>query len=120
MHGSKSYIDEVMKAGNGAVKIFDDKALKAHIKNIRCPLHHKVIPGKLAFLIEPNPLAKDFSDDLCERFKLKKWKWKRDAYGRKIPDYRNHYQPEISAAYAKEKIYTPLNPTCLKCRRCHQ
>lgn len=102
----------------GLVQIFSGRELKAHFKNIKCPVHHRVIPGRQPYLIEPNPLMKNFSDSMCKDFGLKKWQYKRDKFGNKIPDYRNHYQPEISAAYAKEKIYRPNNPICTGCRRC--
>lgn len=107
----------------GLVNIYKDKDLKTAVKNIKCPIHHTLKPGLppfQAYEIEPNPFTKHLSQDTCKQFNLRRWKYKRDAYGRKIPNYKNHYQPEISALYAKEKIYTPNHPVCRRCRRCFQ
>lgn len=105
----------------GLVAIYKDKDLKTALKNIKCPLHHTLKPGLKpheAYEIEPDPLAKNFTDDMCKRFGLRKWKYKRNKFGQKIPNYRNHYQPEISALYAKERIYSTNHPICIRCRRC--
>ena len=113
--------DEIMReAGRngGAVKIFTDRDIRSHVKNIKCPLHHAVIPGRIGYKIEPNPTMKHLTNDMCQKFGLKKWRYKKDRYGKKIPDYRNHYQPDISAAYARERIYTMGHPVCRNCRRC--
>lgn len=108
---------------NGLVGIYADRDLKTALKNIRCPLHHTLKPGLPsyeAYEIEPNPLMKNFSNDLCKKFGLKKWKYKRDKFGNKIPNYRNHYQPEVSALYLQEKVYSTGHPTCRACRSCIQ
>lgn len=110
-------------AKKGLVSIYADRDLKTALKNIKCPLHHTLKPGlepHEAFMIEPNPIMKNFSADTCKRFGLKKWKYKRDRTGQKIPNFKNHIQPYISALYAKERIYSPGHPVCLKCRRCFQ
>ncbi len=107
----------------GLVNIYKDKDLKTALKNIKCPLHHALKPGLQeyeAYEIEPNPMAKNFSDDMCKRFGLKKWKYKKDRYGNRIPNFRNHYQPEISALYCRERIYSTGHPVCRQCRRCIQ
>ncbi len=106
---------------NGLVAIYADKDLKTALKNIKCPLHHTLKPGmnaEDAYLIEPNPNAKNFTADMCKTFGLKKWKYKRDKFNNKIPNYRNHFQPEVSALYLKEMVYTPGHPVCRNCRRC--
>jgi hypothetical protein len=89
-------------------------------RRIKCPRHHVVKPGKQPFLITENELVKDtkMSDADIKRFGLRRWKYKRDKFGNKIPDFRNHYQPEISAAFALEAIYDPVNPICARCKRC--
>lgn len=107
----------------GLVAIYADKDLKTALKNIRCPLHHVLKPGLQkheAFMLEPNPMTKNFSKSMLEKFNLKNWTYKRDKFGNKIPNFRNHYQPEISALYAKERIYSPGHPVCRACRRCFQ
>ncbi len=98
----------------------DTRWIPYYRKKIKCPLHHVVIPGRHAFKIVPNELAKSctLTDAELKRFGIRKWKYARDRFGNKIPDYNNHYQPEISAAFAIEHIYDPLRPLCQKCRKC--
>ena len=105
------------------VSIYADRDLKTALKNIKCPLHHMLkpnLPAHEAFELVPNPLAKNFSDDMCKRFGLKKWKYKKDKLGNRVPNFRNHYQPDVSALYCKERIYSTGHPVCVKCRRCFQ
>jgi hypothetical protein len=112
-----------MALDQGVIGIYADKDLKTALKNIKCPLHHALKPGLQpheAFMIEPDPNAKNFSKDMIQKFGLRNWRYKKDRFGRRIPNYRNHYQPEISALYAREKIYNPTNGVCVKCRRCIQ
>lgn len=89
-------------------------------RTLRCPRHHIVKPGKNPFQIEENPFTKDtqMSDADCKRFGIRKWKYKRDRFGRKIPNYNNHYQPLVSAAFVLEHIFDDKNPICLKCKKC--
>lgn len=91
-----------------------------YVRKIRCPRHHILKPGKLAFQIEPNPFTVDtkMSDEMCRKFGIRKWKYKRDRFGNKIPDYKNHYQPQISAAFALERIFDQHNLVCQKCKKC--
>jgi hypothetical protein len=107
-------------AQEGLVAIFNDKDLKTALKNIKCPLHHAVKPGCIGYEIEPNPMAKHFSDDMCKEFKVKNWRYKRDQFNQKILKFSEHYQPEVSALYLKERVYHHTNPICVKCRRCFQ
>ena len=107
----------------GLVGIYADKDLKTALKNIKCPLHHVLKPGMKAqdaFIIEPDPNAKNFTADMMKRFKLRNWRYKRDCNGNKIPNFRNHYQPEVSALYLKERVYSVGHPVCQRCRRCLQ
>lgn len=107
----------------GLVGIYADRDLKTALKNIKCPLHHALKPGipeHEAYLIEPNPLSKNFSNDMCKKFGLKRWKYKKDKFGNRIPNFTNHYQPEVSALYLKERVYSAGHPVCRKCRRCLQ
>ncbi len=107
----------------GMIAIYGDKDLKTALKNIKCPLHHSLkprLPLHESYMLEPNPMTKNFTEDMCKTFGLKNWKYKRDKYGQKIINFRNHYQPEVSALYLKEKVYSPGHPVCRKCRRCFQ
>lgn len=95
------------------------KAFPAFWRRIKCPRHYALIPGKEPFVMEENPALKNVSWSLAKEFKIKKLRPKRDKNGNKIQDFRNYYQPEISAAFAIEHIYDPLHPICTQCnRRC--
>jgi hypothetical protein len=92
------------------------------LRTIKCPRNYILKPGKQPFSIEPNPHFKNsrLTESDCKRFGIKMWRYKKDRYGNKIQDFRNFYQPEITAAYAIEHIYDPLNPICkMQCKgRC--
>ena len=103
---------------NGLVKIYNGSDFKLSTKKIRCPIHHVVKPGMNPYMIEPNPKTIKMPKWFLEKTGLRNWKYKRDRYGNKIPNYRNHYQPEISAFYARERIYDKDRPACKMCRRC--
>lgn len=60
--------------------------------------------------------------------KLPKWAFKkyglnpsrpvRDRFGKPIPNYKNYYQPEVTAGFAIEHIYDPENWICIQqCKR---
>ena len=70
--------------------------------------------------MEIDPLMKNFSEETCKRFKVSKWKKKRDRKGCYIRNDKDYYQPEISDTFAIEHIYDPLNHICkMQCRgRC--
>lgn len=93
-----------------------------YMTKIKCPRHWIVKPGLPAYQMEIDPAiaklpkwAQDHPD-----WKLRKYRKKKDRWGRPIPEPKNYYQPEISAAFAIEHIYDPLNPICSqKCKgRC--
>lgn len=99
----------------------DSKMLPYYKRKIKCPRHYQVIPGKSPFLLEVNPFMKDckLSDADCKKFGIRRYKVKRDRFGNKLQDFSNYYQPEISAAFAIEQIYDPIDPICKQCRgRC--
>lgn len=107
----------------GLVGIYADKDLKTALKNIKCPLHHSLKPGlepQEAYMLEPNPLTKNWTNSFCKQFGLKNYTYKRDKFGNKIPNFRNHFQPEVSALYLKERVYSTGHPVCRTCRRCLQ
>jgi len=94
--------------------------MSSYLRKIKCPRHHIVKPGHNPWVITENEFVKDtkMSDADIKRFGLRRWKYKRDRYGNKIPNFKNHYQPEISAAFALECIFDQNNPICAKCKRC--
>ena len=87
---------------------------------IKCPRHYTLKPGHDAFIMEVDPMLKNVSQDAVITFGVQKMRPKKDRQGNKIVNYNNFYQPEMSAAFAIEHIYDPLNPVCkLQCRgRC--
>lgn len=98
--------------------LVDGKALPLYIRKVKCPRNYVLIPGKEPFLLEPDPKFKFLSDADAKRFKIRKYRAKRDRFGRKIQDFRSYFQEEISAGMALENIYNPQHPDCIKCKRC--
>lgn len=84
------------------------------IRKIKCPRHFILKAGRNPFLMKPNPLLKHVSERAIKEFKLRRWVVAKDRFGKKIYDRRNYYQPEVSAKFALEHIYDPLNWIC-KC-----
>lgn len=89
-----------------------------YVRKIRCPRHYLLRPGHDPFIREPEPLLKGVSKSACITFGVKKERIKRDRYGNPMQNFRSFYQPEISAAFAIEHVYDPLNPICKQCKRC--
>ena len=77
-------------------------------------------PGGTPFVMELDPLMKNFTEETCKRFGVSKWKKKRGKNGAYIRNNKDYYQPEISDTFAIEHIYDPLNHICKgQCRgRC--
>lgn len=98
----------------------DSRAFPLVMSKVRCPNYFILKPGKSGFVEEVNRLAKNFSEDTCKEFGLKRTKFKKDANGNKIPKWDDYYQPVVSAAYAIEHIWDPNNWVCThQCRgRC--
>lgn len=87
-------------------------------RRIKCPKHYLVLPGKDAFHMEVDPKFRFLSDADAKKFKISKYKKKKDKFGRPMINFKNMYQPEVTAGFAIENIYDPLNPICMKCKRC--
>lgn len=87
------------------------------IRKIKCPRHFILKPGCPPFLMKPNPLLKHVSERAIKEFKLRRFVVARDRHGMKIYDRRSYIQPEVSAKFALEHIWDPLNPICkLECK----
>ena len=95
-----------------------------YVRKIQCPRHYLVDPKEDIFLREPVPELKNVSGYVCTQYKIKKTRIKRDAWGNKMIDWPKMYdlrrkgkvlQPFITAAFAIEHIYDPLNPICHQC-----
>ena len=90
-------------------------------KKVRCPKHYLLKPGCYPFVMIPDPALKNISDEDLKRFKLSRFKPKRDRFGQKIQDWNSYYQPEMSAAFIIEHAYDPLSPICKQCAgRCKE
>lgn len=95
-------------------------------RKIRCPRHYLLKPGGQPFVMEKIPALKNIKEADAKIFKLKLWKRKHDKFGRPIQNFKDYYQPEISAGWAYENIYkrTPHDPNlkehqiCMQCKRC--
>lgn len=97
----------------------DSRALPLVKRMIDCPnfFIKKDGPDE-PFLIEANPAFKDVPNSIAKDLKIKKWKYKKDRNGHKIPNWNSFYKPRVSAAYAIENIYDPLNWVCtMQCKK---
>ena len=87
------------------------------VRKIKCPRHYLLRPGFDPFLTEINPMYKKLPKWAFKRWNIPIERIKRDSNGEKMVNWRNYYQPEISAAHAIDAIYDPENPVCIKCQR---
>lgn len=89
-------------------------------RKIRCPRHFLLKQGRTGFVMELDQLLKNFTEETCKRFKVSKWKKKRDRFGQFIRNDKDYFQPEISDTFAIEHVYDPLHRICkMQCRgRC--
>lgn len=90
----------------------------AYIRKIKCPRHFLVKPGKNPFLMERIPSLKNIKESDAKRLKLNLWRPKKDKNGQKIYDRNNYYQPEVSAAEVRVRVYDKTSPICMQCKRC--
>lgn len=110
---------------------FGKEVMSIAARRIKCPLHYALKPGRSGFVMERNPFFKNLTEADARTIRTKSgpsvlgiaksfslWVRKKDAYGRPIPNWDDYYQPEISAAFAKDNIYKLGSPVCHKCKRC--
>lgn len=95
-----------------------DNAFAIYRRTIRCPRHYLLRPGGQPFVMERIPALKNIKEADAKIFGLNLWRKKKDARGNYIQNFKDYYQPEISAGFAKEQIYLPFDPICMKCKRC--
>lgn len=99
------------------VKSVESK-FKNYIRKIRCPRNYILKPGGWPFVMEINPMFKFLKDADAKIFGIKKYRRKKDRFGNFIQNFKDYYQPEISAELARTQIYEKDNQICNKCRRC--
>ena len=92
--------------------------LKGLAHKIRCQRNYVLKPNGIPFVMERNPMFKNVSEANAKSLKINIWRPKVDIYGMKIQNFKDYFQPEISASLARETIYQFDNPICNKCRRC--
>jgi hypothetical protein len=95
-----------------------DTNLATYRQMVKCPVHYVLKPGGYPFEMEINPLLKNISPANAKAIGVQLYRRKKDKYGRYIPNWKDYYQPEVYASFARENIYRKDNPICLKCRRC--
>jgi hypothetical protein len=102
-------------------------------RKIKCPGHYLIPPQVDIYLYEPVPWAKEIRDWVefrGKQVKLRKKSIRKDAWGRKMIDWKKLHelerqgvvrQPWISASYAIENIYNPVSSVCQLCnKRCFE
>lgn len=69
--------------------------------------------------MERIPSLKNIKESDAKIFGVKLWKRKRDPRtGQFIQNFKDYIQPDVSASFARESIFNPLDPICNKCKRC--
>lgn len=86
-------------------------------RKIKCPRHYILKPGGTAFVMERKPSLKNIKVEDCKKFGINPFRPKL-VNGQKVQNFKDYYQPEVSAAEMKLRLYNPLHPICDKCRRC--
>ena len=81
-------------------------------RKIKCPKHFVLKPGHDPYIREINPLYRKLPKWAFKKFGISAERIKTDKHGKPLVNYTNFYQPEVSANYAVEFIYDPVNPIC--------
>lgn len=91
----------------------------AHYRQmVKCPVHYVLKPGGYPFVMERKPSLKNIKEADAKRLGINLYRRKKDRFGRPEYNWKDYYQPEVYASFARENIYRKDNPICLKCRRC--
>lgn len=85
-----------------------------YVRKIKCPKHFVLKQGYPPFELVPNPLLKNVSERAIREFGLKRMIPKRDRWGNKIQCRSSYYQPDVTAAWAVEHCYDPINWICIQ------
>lgn len=92
--------------------------MSTYIRKIKCPRHYILKPKGVPYVMERIPSLRNISEADAKVFKVKLWRPKKDRFGNKIQNFKDYYQPWVSAAEMKMRLFTPLHPDCQKCKRC--
>lgn len=83
-----------------------------YVRKIKCPKHFILKAGCPPYELVPNPLLKNVSEQAIKEFGLKRFIPKRDRWGYKVRERSSYFQPEVTAAWAIEHCYDPMNWIC--------
>ena len=86
-------------------------------RKIKCPRHYLLKPGGTPFVMERKPTLKNIKVADCWKFGVDPFRPK-IVNGRKVQNFKDYYQPDVSAAEMKLRLWNPLNPICNQCKRC--
>lgn len=89
-----------------------------YARKIKCPQHFILKPNGIPYVMERIPSLKNISEANARALKLQLWRPKKDKWGRKILNEPDYFQPEVSAAEMKMRLWNPTNPICQQCKRC--
>ena len=87
-------------------------------RKIKCPRNYVLKPGGQPFVMEPIQALKNINKIDAKRIGLHLFKRKLDRYGNPVQNFKDYFQPVISAAEARLRIYNANHPDCIKCKRC--
>ena len=87
-------------------------------RKIKCPRNYVLKPGGNPFVMERIEALKRIDPVDAKRIGLHLWKRKMDRFGNPIQNFKDYFQPVISAAEARIRIYKSDHPDCIKCKRC--
>lgn len=99
--------------------------MSAYIRKIKCPRHYILKPGGVPYEMERIPSLKNIKEAdaiaLAKHTGIKRvklWRPKKDRFGRLIQNFKDYYQPLVSPAEMKMKIFNPFDQICNQCKRC--
>jgi len=95
-------------------------------RKIKCPAHYLIPPNVDIYKREPVNELRNVSRGIIQEYKLKRYRRKKDIFGRPIIDWKKLYelkakgivkQPMVSASFAIENIYDSKSIICRMCRK---
>ena len=99
--------------------------LASYVRKIRCPRHYLLKPTGVPYVMERIPSLRNIKEKdaiaLAKNtgmLRVKLWRPKKDKFGNKIQNFKDYYQPEVSPAEMRMRVFDPLSTICQKCKRC--
>ena len=107
----------------GAITL--DTRMPTYHRKIKCPRHILLKPGHAPYMMERIPALRRIKpadavalNKYNPQWKLRLYQAKKDRYGNKILNPASYFQPDVSAALMRERVYQTDNPICRGCKRC--